>query len=66
MKNKIHKILGVSLTLVIAMALVMGFAAPVAASPGEFEGTPQEWTGFVADRGPDGGWFLQGPYGDVS
>jgi len=64
MKNRIHKIMGVGITLVIAMALVMGFAAPVAASPGEFEGTPQEWTGFVADRGADSGWFLQGSWTD--
>jgi len=62
MKNKIHKIMGVGLTLVIAMALVMGFAAPVAASPGEFEGDPNEWDGFVADDGSAGDWFIQGPY----
>ena len=33
MKNKIFKIMGVGLTLVIAMALVMGLALPAAASP---------------------------------
>jgi len=55
MKNKIHKILGVSLTLVIAMALVMGFAAPAAASPGE---TINEWDEFTyPGPGADDGWL---------
>jgi hypothetical protein len=55
MKNKIHKIMGVSLTLVIAMALVMGFAAPVAANPGE---TINEWYNFTyPGPGADDGWL---------
>jgi len=55
MKNKIHKIMGVGITLVIAMALVMGFAAPVAANPGE---TINEWYNFdYPAEGADGDWF---------
>ncbi len=59
MKNKIHKIMGVGITLVIAMALVMGFAAPVAASPAE---TINEWYKFEYPvPGEDGDW-LYDPY----
>jgi len=59
LKNRIHKILGVGITLVIAMALVMGFAAPVAASPAE---TINEWYKFEYPvPGADGDW-LYDPY----
>jgi hypothetical protein len=55
MRNKIFKIMGVGLTLVIAMALVMGFAAPAAASPGE---TINEWYNFdYPGPGADDGWL---------
>jgi len=55
LKNKISKILGLGLTLVIALALVMGFVAPVAASPGE---TINEWYKFgYPEPGADGDWF---------
>jgi len=59
MKNRIHKILGVGITLVIAMALVMGFAAPAAANPGDydFDGKINEWVPFQFVEGEDGGWF---------
>jgi len=60
MKNKIHKILGVGITLVIAMALVMGFVAPVAASPGE---TINEWYTFdYPAEGAAGDWFRMGSW----
>jgi hypothetical protein len=62
MKNKIHKIIGVGITLVIAMALVLGFAAPVAANPGE---TINEWHTFdYPAEGSAGDWFRMGTHAD--
>jgi hypothetical protein len=55
MKNRIHKIMGVGIALVIAMALVMGFVAPAAANPGE---TINEWYKFdYPQPGADGDWL---------
>jgi len=53
MKNRIHKIMGVSLSLVIAMALIMGFAAPASAAE-----TINEWYKFdYPGPGADDGWL---------
>ena len=53
MKNRISKILGLGLAVVLALALVAGFAVPVAASPDE-----NEWEKFdYPDAGEDGDWF---------
>ncbi len=61
MKNKIHKILGVSLTLVIALSLVAGFAVPVAAAE-----TINEWYEFdYPVEGEDGDWFYDSTIGSV-
>jgi hypothetical protein len=58
LKNKFTKILGVAVTLGIALALVAGFALPAAASPAE---TLNEWYKFdYPDAGEDGDWFRQG------
>ncbi len=61
MKNKIHKILGVGLTLVIALSLVAGFAVPVAAAE-----TINEWYEFdYMVEGEDGDWFYDPSIGGV-
>ncbi|GAH51396.1 unnamed protein product [marine sediment metagenome] len=53
MKSKIHKIMGVGLTLVLALALVAGFALPVAAAE-----TINEWYKFdYPVEGEPGDWF---------
>jgi len=53
MKNRIHKIMGVGITLVIAMSLVMGFAAPASAAE-----TINEWYKFsYPGPGADDGWL---------
>jgi len=52
MKSKIHKILGLGLTLVLVVSLTIAIAAPVSA--GE-----NEWTSpaVPAKEGADGDWF---------
>ena len=56
MKGKIHRILGIAVTLALVVPLVAGFALPVAASPGE---TINEWYKYdYPDPGADpDGWF---------
>ena len=62
MKNKIHKILGVGLTLMIALALVAGFALPAGAAVEKLN----EWYKFdYPEEGEDGDWFYDPTIGSV-
>jgi hypothetical protein len=55
MKSKIHKILGVAVTLAMVLTLAVAFTAPVAANPDE---TINEWYKFAyPEEGADGDWF---------
>lgn len=58
MKSKIHKILGVAVTLAMVLTLAVAFTAPAAASPDE---TINEWYKFgYPDEGSAGDWFREG------
>ena len=55
MKKKIHRILGIGLTLVLAISLSLGMAAPVAADTQEWSAGDEPFD--FPDEGSDGDWF---------
>jgi hypothetical protein len=63
MKNKIFKIMGVAVTMVMVLSLGAAFSAPAAASPAE---TINEWYTFdYPVPGADGDWFYDPTIGSV-
>jgi len=65
MKKKIHKIMGVGLTLVLVITFAIGMGAPVAASPDTDEWEAGEAPFDLPSEGSTGDWFYDPTLADM-